>query len=1383
MARPLLLLLGRQTQSATVLMKNNILKSKVTRLFRVWPTTELSTEKDTDEYGFLNPSPSLFGFEHLLLKKATLVLAPPFLGKTFVLESIYKYLSHSSEQGNTSYKFGEFICLTQLESYSQLSKPLPDWWSEWIKSSKKACWIIDALDEGDHRVVGLSDYFLSELKKLKNARDRLILIISSREAELPLKFLDSLRKIYGDDFVTVELAPLDRVNAGQIVDKKSFQNALTIIKRFKLQSIAGYPAVVKYLSGRSFLEPIIEIGVWKEVLKDFLHEKSPARTDHKSEIEHRFDAATRIAAAMSFSGSNYLSDDQSSTGITLADIIPIDARDSEKMRIAARDALKSEMFRWHFDGYRFSQKNIREWMTAFKLSDFSLNRFKPLITDDEGSINDKFIGIIDIVERITKDDAVKEWINNKFGGIVPVSDAVPLTLSDVINKIDRLENLADSSKWNIRLWEEKGLKKLELPGLRSELCKRIADKKRTLRVRELLVEIATAVRAAEVVPIAIKILLDSSECNSLKRSLAILICNLATDDQLMSLENYIIGAKGNTRIERKIRADLIKALLDKKLWSVIEALKYAPELEKDVVDTSSLLIFKLEKLMTLNDARQFIKVSWKGILEYVKKYLETDVLRRDSKNQIYNRAISLFSEQEEPCETDQKKIIEIALVATNTFLYLGFNNKFTAALYKFKNSRRELYIRDYWLSCKKTKKIQHRIWRNMLHPDDIDWLHETIKNEGINDESVFIDLLSLAHAADIQRSKKLEVRKYFRENIPEILDKFDKERQRLRCWEHKHKRNQEKREKEQQRTNYTIEQIVQHTINRENFSEKEKMLQLSWICFSEESSRPNNVTGKWRDLPLKLQTAVIEFCAKALEKCKPTEIPEGNTFSSSILYEAQCFHWILLTKSEKFLLNGKQISRWLPAVLKGIIPYQDEIIDMCHTADTEATEKILLKAIESETRARQNYVSLIQNLPEKYWTNSFSYAISKLINRIDIAEETRSSVLHGFVKGAPQDAQTLIKDLILLKHDNNIQSLLWCTAIDAFLVIDPVQAWPIVKGEFSKAGKAILVKLKSLHSHFDKFNAKPLSWPINLRLDLARTLFEAFPPLEDPKTESGKAFTVTPEYELRVLRGQVQQSFHEQGTKEAIEALEQLADEQQSVKDWYAHIKAQTAAKDVLDSDWKSKDQLLSKKEYPPISEVVKFLENKQYRLIRTDDDLLAVIIEELEKIRKDSADYLPMLYKPEENTDGPKRRHEEALQSYISCRLKDRLEDKILERETQVVYQRRLDIKIIAPKINRDYATVVIEVKWSNNPEISTSLKEQLGKKYLLDANYKHGIYLVGWNGILRWRKQASPRPVKKELPQSLLKKLEEQAEAFKQLHQDIVIRPIVFDLVWVAN
>lgn len=996
-------------------MKNEILKTEVTRQFRVWPTTEFSTGKDTDEYGFLNLSPSLFGFESLLLKKVALVLAPPFLGKTFILERIYKYLSDSSEQGSDPYKLGEFICLAKLESHGQRSKTLPDWWDEWSKSSKKACWIIDALDEGEHREVGLSDYFLSELEKLGDARDRLTLIISSREAELPRTFLESLRKIYGDDVVTVELAPLDRVSASQIVNKNVFQNALTIIKRFNLQSIAGYPTVVEYLGGRNCEERINEIEVWEEVIKDFLREKNKVRKERKSEIEHRFNAAKRIAAVMSFSGSSHLSENPPSNGLTLNNIIPIEAVDCEKLRIAARDALKSEMFRCDFNGYRFSQKNIREWMTAFELSGFSLNRLKPLITDDKGNISDEYTGIIDILERITNDEAVRDWLNNEFGGIAPVSDAAPLSLNDIIKKIDRLENLANSSKWSIRLWEEKGLNKLiGLQGLGSELCKRIADKKRTLYARELLVEIATAIKATEVVPIAIKILLDSSESNSLRRSLAILICNLASDDQLMSLESYIKGVKGNTRRERGIRADIIIALLDKKLWSVIEALKHAPEPETDVVDTSTLLISKLQELMTLDDARQFTQASWKEILLFVKKKLEIDISRRHPKNQLFIKAISLLCDQGEPSKEDYKKIIEIALIGTVELSYLELDNKVTSALSKSEKHRRAFYIRNYQLSCKKTERRRPPTWISILHPNDIDWFLATVNNEGIDDESIWFDLLSLAHVADTPRPKKLEVRKYFREKLPETLKKFDKGRKSLKAFESEQERKREKRKKEQERSNYTIEQIVRNTIKRDNFSTKDKMVQLSWICFSEESIRPNNVTGKWRDLPLELQKNVIDLCAEALEKCKPTEIPEGSTFSSLIVYEAQCFHRILLAKSENFSLNDKQISRWLPAVLKGISPYQDEIIDMCHAADAKATGEVLLKAIESEMSSSQNYVSLIQNLPGKYWSNSFSHAITNFINDVNFPEEARASVLRGFVKGAPQHAQTLIKDLLSL---------------------------------------------------------------------------------------------------------------------------------------------------------------------------------------------------------------------------------------------------------------------------------------------------------------------------------------------------------------------------------
>jgi hypothetical protein len=100
------------------------------------------------------------------------------------------------------------------------------------------------------------------------------------------------------------------------------------------------------------------------------------------------------------------------------------------------------------------------------------------------------------------------------------------------------------------------------------------------------------------------------------------------------------------------------------------------------------------------------------------------------------------------------------------------------------------------------------------------------------------------------------------------------------------------------------------------------------------------------------------------------------------------------------------------------------------------------------------------------------------------------------------------------------------------------------------------------------------------------------------------------------------------------------------------------------------------------------------------------------------------------------RRLDEDALQAYIRRRLDDLLPYYIpgikveIIREAQVKYQRRFDLLVKAPTLDRALATVVIEIKWSDNEETRSSLVEQLARKYLRDHGNSHGIYLVGWTG-----------------------------------------------------
>jgi hypothetical protein len=203
------------------------------------------------------------------------------------------------------------------------------------------------------------------------------------------------------------------------------------------------------------------------------------------------------------------------------------------------------------------------------------------------------------------------------------------------------------------------------------------------------------------------------------------------------------------------------------------------------------------------------------------------------------------------------------------------------------------------------------------------------------------------------------------------------------------------------------------------------------------------------------------------------------------------------------------------------------------------------------------------------------------------------------------------------------------------------------------------------------------------------------------------------------------------------------------------------------------------------VAKACRLLDDEHYRLIRSADDLLEVVVEELGKIEEDVESDLALLYCPSANGSRERRRREEALQAYVHRRLKDRLPGKVLDRETRVKRGKRTDIRVLAQVIGqqREPARVVIEVKWSDNRSerrgISTGLPQQLGREYLLaDADgSKHGIYLVGWTGRLgTWNSSAGAKPANSR--EALAEAFAHQADRFRRDYPEIDIRPIVWDL-----
>src|SRR5206468_241409 len=95
---------------------------------------------------------------------------------------------------------------------------------------------------------------------------------------------------------------------------------------------------------------------------------------------------------------------------------------------------------------------------------------------------------------------------------------------------------------------------------------------------------------------------------------------------------------------------------------------------------------------------------------------------------------------------------------------------------------------------------------------------------------------------------------------------------------------------------------------------------------------------------------------------------------------------------------------------------------------------------------------------------------------------------------------------------------------------------------------------------------------------------------------------------------------------------------------------------------------------------------------------------------------------------------------------------------------------------------TVIIEVKWSDHRDLSTSQEGQLMQQYLLENGLTHGIYLVGWCGkVGAWRRKAlGGPPADRSSPEAWRRALEHQACLLRERYPSRDVRPLLLDLAW---
>ena len=1353
-------------------MFNASLKSGITRTFR---HAASDNSPQTDEYGFISPSPSSLTIDQVLSKGAIVVRGQPWIGKSFVAEEIYKQ--------REALGLGEHVWLLQLADHSSGRSLVPGGWNDWLAApGRRACLVVDSVDEGEsiQRNIYTEIIKLLEDSGKETCRERLKIVVFVREAEIPQrlsKLCEFLDTQYGQSFADVELLPLDRENAERVVGLSQIDATLAAIQRHSLMSVAGYPAALEYISRNATDDNLTEVDVWRGVLTELLRERRPSDCQ-QAEPEHLFCAAARLAAVMTFADIPQLAPEGvGARGIEVGDLIGANPVPNGPTRTAARQAVRTAMF---LNG-RFAQKNIREWMCAFGVSDVGLARLRPLITDDDGNLAREHFGVLSLLHKTTNfEQEVATWLREMNGGFVPQSD-VKLSLEESLSVVDRLESISDTSNWNVNLWGERGLKELATPGLGAELAHRIRDTTRSSNRRNLLLQIAIQTSSLVVLDVAVELVQDLTEHEELRQTALSAVIRIGRKAHFRALESFVRETQPTTRIEKAIVSAIIEHYLVEGVWSIEECVRFAPTANGEVIDSTLLLASKLQEGMTVEAARTIVDQRLRNRSRKQRRMPLKRPWGERREDELIGAALCKLLVQDPPGDKDLVNLIPLFLDSRREAVEFVLDVDVFSAYARSPVARRAIFLEEHRRNNRRKPSRQRKHFLGVLTSDDIEWLMERVVRLASKDDSIWEQLLCIARGAPEPLKRK--ARRLVKEERPDIVAAFDKSQRRNRLAERR--RIEQKKRDEQQRTEkpILIEDVVLRILHNDGLGLESRMYKLARICFGGDQERPRNVRGNWNDLPQNVQADVLDTCQKGLQECRAVPIPDGSRFPGQVVYGGWCFRDVLLKRQDRFPLTGELIRKWLPAVLLFSDPEQDEVVAVCHSADVAAVEQVFLDAIMRELRNNSEYMIFASNLSVEYWSQTMADAAIALVNDDQYHAESRAELLRIIAARVPHALNGHLKRMLVTqKHD-----CVWHAALDSLLSIDASEAWEYLLISFQEFGRTALLELRSLyHYRSQRINLESAEWTSKRLLELARMLYIAFLPEEDADDAC-----VTPEQELSELRNNIPHILLQRATDDAKCALEELVAEQPHLKDWHIHAKAQEQARGELAFTGRDLPGL-SNKGAPPYGKIVKLLENASYRIVRSQDDLLAVIEEELLRIGREAGRHIEMLYLPNEISGGNNRRHEAALQSYIDCRLSDRLPGRILDpgttvsihRERQVQFRQRTDIQIEAPLVNSGLGQVVIEVKWSDNdkrPNISTALMKQLGDNYLRGDDKTHGIYLVGWNGRLgKWRTDAGQPPDEAQGAIGLQTALQRQAAEYMDTHAGIRIVPVVFDLVW---
>lgn len=281
--------------------------------------------------------------------------------------------------------------------------------------------------------------------------------------------------------------------------------------------------------------------------------------------------------------------------------------------------------------------------------------------------------------------------------------------------------------------------------------------------------------------------------------------------------------------------------------------------------------------------------------------------------------------------------------------------------------------------------------------------------------------------------------------------------------------------------------------------------------------------------------------------------------------------------------------------------------------------------------------------------------------------------------------------------------------------------WPAVQTD-EDFGKQVILGVAHKHESIGpRLNEDHLA---NLYVWLTRH-FEA------PLHRSGEAHLVGSLEYIDMWRNAIIQLLIHRGSVRACEVIKKLQQELPEL-DWLKSVQVDAEA-EARRATWVPMRP----------QDIVKLAADRNLRLVQSEDQLLQVLVESLERFQANLQGETPeaqFLWDNASKSDA-KPIDEGKFADYVKIHFEKDLKHRgiVLNREVRIHRGERTDIHVnaiihVGSAELYDSITVIVECKGCWNPGLHDAMRDQLVGRYLKDNHCQHGLYLVGWFNCGNW-------------------------------------------------